>query len=173
VSATSTSNGYTTGKILAIDLTQSAATGTSLFPATLLPSLLTQPIRLPSPPRLSPATLPTFPEATTTNASFASTLTVSGALARFSDSATQTTGTLTSTANGVEILENYTGNSGSALNVTTAGTGPVARFNDDGSLTDSTPVLIDATGQLAIGNTSPGSLLGVGSSAQLKVDTSG
>ncbi|MFH1404962.1 MAG: hypothetical protein ABIH21_02585, partial [Patescibacteria group bacterium] len=91
----------------------------------------------------------------TTNNLFASTLTVSGAVATFSDSATQTTGTLTSTADVVDITQNYASNSGTALNVTTAGTGNVFRANDDGTLTDSTPFIIDSDGKVGIGVATP------------------
>lgn len=43
--------------------------------------------------------------------------------------------------------------SGTALNITNAGTGLVLRLNDDGTYTDSTPVAVDSNGRLIIGNT--------------------
>jgi hypothetical protein len=44
---------------------------------------------------------------------------------------------------------------GAAINATHAGTGLVARFNDDGTYTDTTPVAIDANGRLGIGTDTP------------------
>lgn len=81
------------------------------------------------------------------------TQTISGALATLSDSATQTAGTLNSTADVLQISQNYAANSGAALNVTTAGTGFALRVNDDGTLTDSTPFIVDAAGNVGIGTT--------------------
>ncbi|MBI2008127.1 hypothetical protein HYS82_00535, partial [Candidatus Amesbacteria bacterium] len=150
----STANGYTTGKILNVDLTQSAATGTSVsgnisainFAPTYSTAVTT--------PAVSGNTL-SVTRTATTNSLFASTLTVSGALASFSDSATQTTGTLTSTADVVRIAQNYTSNSGSALNLTSAGTGLAMRVNDDGTFTDTTAFVVDSSGQVGIGTTAP------------------
>ncbi|MBI2506546.1 MAG: hypothetical protein HYW00_00150, partial [Candidatus Colwellbacteria bacterium] len=51
------------------------------------------------------------------------THTISGAVVNISDSSTQTAGTLTHTADVLDVIQNYTSNSGAALNVSTAGTG--------------------------------------------------
>ena len=53
---------------------------------------------------------------------------------------------------------------GTALNVTTAQTGTNAlalRVNDDGTYTDSTPLVVDLNGNLGVGRTSPGMKLDV------------
>ena len=52
---------------------------------------------------------------------------------------------------------------GSTLNITSASTngGLVFRANDDGTLTDSTPFVIDAAGNVGVGTTSPNSKLTV------------
>lgn len=54
---------------------------------------------------------------------------------------------------------------GAALNVTTAQTGTasyIARFNDDGTYSDSSPLVIDKSGFMGISQTAPASLLHVG-----------
>lgn len=87
--------------------------------------------------------------------------TVSGAVTSISDTATQTAGTLTHTADVLDIAQNYTSNTGAALNITTAGTGLALRVNDDGTLTDSTPFVVDASGNVGIGLTAPSTTLHV------------
>jgi len=47
------------------------------------------------------------------------------------------------------------------LMLTNAGTGASFRVNDDGTDTDTTPFIIDATGEVGIGTTNPGTLLDV------------
>ena len=94
------------------------------------------------------------------------THTISGAVALFSDAATQAAGTLNSDADVVQISQAYTANTGSALNVTTASTNSpltsyALRVNDDGTLTDTTPFVINADGNVGIGTTAPRSVVGV------------
>ena len=137
---TSTSNTYSTGSLFNTALTQTAAAGTAVsgniasisFNPTYSTAITT--------PAITGNVL-NISRSSTTNADFASTLTLSGALASFSDTATQTQGTLTSSADVVKIAQNYSANSGSALNITTSGgTGAFAlRVNDNGTFTDSTP----------------------------------
>ncbi|MEK9150426.1 MAG: tail fiber domain-containing protein, partial [Candidatus Desantisbacteria bacterium] len=93
----------------------------------------------------------------------ATTLTVSGALASLTDNCTVTAGTCTSSADVLAITQSYASNSGAALNVTTAGTGLALRINDDGTLTDTTPFVVDAGGQVGIGTTTPGAKLHIAS----------
>jgi len=85
------------------------------------------------------------------------TLTVSGAVATISDTASVTQGTLTHSADVLRIAQNYTSNTGAALNVTSGGdvTGFAFRVNDDGTFTDSTPFVIDNTGKVGIGTAAP------------------
>ncbi len=155
----STSNAYTTGKLLNVDLTQSAATGTGVsgniaslsFNPTYSTAIVT--------PAITGNVL-NVSRTSVTNTDFASTLTVSGAVAYFSDSATQTQGTLTSTADVVQIIQNYGANTGAALNVASAGSF-VFRANDNGTFTDSTPFVIDGGGNVGIGITTPNELLAV------------
>lgn len=89
------------------------------------------------------------------------THTISGAVGIIQDSGTQTAGTLTSTADVLQILQNYSSNSGATLNITTAGSGFALRVNDDGTLTDTTPFVINASGDVGIGTTSPAQKLDV------------
>jgi len=58
--------------------------------------------------------------ASVTDTDFASTLTVSGAVAYFSDMATATQGTITSTADVVQIKQGYSSNTGAALSIDSA-----------------------------------------------------
>jgi hypothetical protein len=61
---------------------------------------------------------------------------------------------------------------GTALNVTTAQTGTSAlalRVNDDGTYTDSTPVVVDATGQVGIGITNPSNIFHVATSVNQNI----
>jgi hypothetical protein len=151
-----TGNGFTSGNLLNANLTQAAATGTSVsgdivniaFAPTYSTAITT--------PEISGNILDVSRTAVT-NTDFASTLTVSGAVAIFSDSATQTQGTLTSTADVVQISQNYNANTGAALNITTAGgAGSFAlRVNDNGTLTDSTAFVVDSSGNVGIGTTGP------------------
>ncbi|MEK7597785.1 MAG: phage integrase SAM-like domain-containing protein [Patescibacteria group bacterium] len=94
------------------------------------------------------------------------THTVSGAGVTISDSGTQTAGTLTWTGDTMRIAQNYTGANSSALNITTASTDAgtsnfALRVNDDGTFTDSTPFVVDESGNVGIGTTGPGALLDV------------
>ncbi|MBM3208778.1 hypothetical protein FJZ40_00590 [Candidatus Shapirobacteria bacterium] len=159
----STTNNFTSGGLINASLTQAAATGTAVsgdivnlsFAPTYSTNITT--------PALTGQVLDVS-RSVTTNTDFASTLTLSGALATFSDSATQTQGTLTSTADVVQILQNYSSNTGAVLNITSAGTtgGYALRVNDNGTLTDTTPFVVDNSGNVGIGTTSPGYLLQVG-----------
>jgi uncharacterized coiled-coil protein SlyX len=161
----STSNAYTTGKLLNVDLTQAAATGTSVsgnissisFNPTYSTAITT--------PAITGNVL-NVARNVITNADFASTLTLSGALASFSDSATQTQGTLTSTADVVQISQNYSGNTGAALNITSTGSFAL-RVNDNGTFTDSTPFVIDGSGFVGIGTTGPAQALEVNGKVQI------
>ncbi|MBI4100831.1 hypothetical protein HY439_03805 [Candidatus Microgenomates bacterium] len=166
INLTSTSNAIDSATLLGITVNPSAATDTSLsadianlaFSPTYSTAITT--------PTVSGNVLDVS-RSVTTNSSFASTLTLSGALASFSDSATQTTGTLTSTADVVQVLQNYTSNSGSALNITTASTNTSSyalRVNDDGTLSDPTPFVINYAGNVGIGTTTPSGLLNIFSS---------
>jgi hypothetical protein len=65
----------------------------------------------------------------TTNGAFASTLSVSGPVADFVENSIQTTGTITSTSDVVRITQNYTSNTGSALEVIQKGTGNAISVN--------------------------------------------
>jgi hypothetical protein len=98
------------------------------------------------------------------------TNTVSGAVLRVSDAATLTAGAFTHTANTLEIVQSYTANTGAAVNITTAGTGLALRVNDDGTLTDTTPFIIDASGNVGIGTTSTTSKLYVNGTTTLVGD---
>lgn len=90
----------------------------------------------------------------------AQTQTISGALMSLSDSATQSLGTLNSTADVLAITQNYAANTGAALNITSAtNNGLIFRANDDGTLTDSTPFVIDGGGEVGIGTTAPNATL--------------
>jgi hypothetical protein len=152
-----TGNGFTSGNLLNANLTQAAATGTSVsgdivniaFAPTYSTAITT--------PEISGNILDVSRTAVT-NTDFASTLTVSGAVAIFSDSATQTQGTLTSTADVVQISQNYNANTGAALNITTAGGANsfALRVNDNGTLTDTSAFVVDSSGNVGIGTTAPG-----------------
>ncbi|KKU22088.1 MAG: hypothetical protein UX34_C0033G0002, partial [Candidatus Woesebacteria bacterium GW2011_GWF1_46_13] len=100
------------------------------------------------------------------------TLTVSGAVATLSDSATQTQGTLTHSADVLQIAQNYTSNTGSALNITSAGgaTGFALRVNDDGTFTDTTPFVVTNAGDVGIGTTGPNSKLEVAGNLSLQTN---
>lgn len=92
----------------------------------------------------------------------AATPTLSGAVANFvENNPTVSAGSLTHTASVVTIQQLSTLASGSALNVTQAGTGPVARFNADGTLTDAAATVIDASANLGVGQPSPAARLDV------------
>ena len=94
----------------------------------------------------------------------------SGVGLSIASSATAFTGQLLSVENSATTLTTNTGNlvqigytgahvaSGTALNITTAQTGTLAyalRVNDDGTYTDSTPVVINGSGNVGIGTTAP------------------
>ncbi len=121
-SITGTSNSFSTGKLLNLDLTQSAATGTSVsgnigsisFNPTYSTAITT--------PAIS-GNLLNIARASTTNGTFASTLTVSGAVASISDTCTQTTGTCTNSANVLSLSQSYASASGAVLNITNSGSG--------------------------------------------------
>ncbi|MBI3486111.1 MerR family DNA-binding transcriptional regulator [Candidatus Daviesbacteria bacterium] len=121
VNTTSTSNAYTSGNLLYTDLTQSAATGTSVsgnigsisFNPTYSTAITT--------PAISGNVL-NIARSSTTNSSFASTLTVSGAVASISDTSTQTTGTLTNTANVLALTQNYSSATGNVLSIADSAT---------------------------------------------------
>ncbi|MEK7633882.1 MAG: phage integrase SAM-like domain-containing protein, partial [Patescibacteria group bacterium] len=94
------------------------------------------------------------------------THTVSGAGVTVSDSGTQTAGTLTWTGDTMRVAQNYTGANSSALNITTASTDAgtsnfALRVNDDGTFTDSTPFVVDESGNVGIGTTTPQTTLNI------------
>ncbi len=76
-----------------------------------------------------------------------STLTINGAVATISDNATISSGLLVSTADVLDLTQNYTGNTGTVLKVIQNGTGPSATFNG---------------GKVGIGTTNPTHLLSMG-----------
>ncbi len=173
----STSNGFTTGGLLSATLTQSAATGTSV--SGDIANLSFSPIysTAVTTPAISGQVLDVSRSATT-NSSFVSTLTVSGSLATFADSATQTTGTLTHTANVVDITQNYTSSSGTALYVKNYGGASSSSFRVDDVSGDTSPFIIDASGNVGIGIVTPTSKLHVygptdGSSLSVSLDATG
>jgi hypothetical protein len=86
---------------------------------------------------------------------------VTGSVGTIADSCTNGSGTCTSSANVLEILQSATMNTGSALNITTASTngGLALRVNDDGTLTDTTAFVVDSAGNVGIGTSTPGSKL--------------
>ncbi len=117
-----TSNSYSTGGLLSLSLTQTAATGTSV--SGNIGSIAFSPIY--STAITTPAisgNLLNIARATTTNGTFASTLTVSGAVASISDNCTQTTGTCTNSANVLSLTQSYASATGSVLNVSNSGSG--------------------------------------------------
>ncbi len=65
----------------------------------------------------------------------------------------------TSTGNVLKVSATGASNAAVPLMVTNAGTGGSFRVNDDGTDTDTTPFVIDATGQIGIGTTAPFGLL--------------
>ncbi|MEX2054915.1 MAG: hypothetical protein WD972_01925, partial [Candidatus Andersenbacteria bacterium] len=81
---------------------------------------------------------------------------------RLENVATQTAGTLTDTARVLEIVQDAD-SSGDAFAIAHAGSGNAVRINDDGTLTDSTPFVIEADGDVGIGTTAPSALFEVGS----------
>ncbi len=120
----SSSNSYSSGKLLNVALTQSAATGTSVTGNIASVSF--------NPTYSTAVTTPTISgnvlniaRAPTTNASFASTLTVSGAVLAVSDNCTQTTGTCTSssTAHVASLTQSYAASTAAVIKVANAGTG--------------------------------------------------
>ncbi len=156
IDLTSTSNAIDSGVMFNVSQTASAATDTTLSSDTANISFSPTYSTAVTTPAISGQVLD-ISRSVTTNNLFTSTLTLSGVLASFSDSATQTTGTLTSTADVVQIAQNYTANSGAALNITSAGgaSGFALRVNDDGTFTDTTPFIIDTAGLVGIGTTTP------------------
>ena len=94
------------------------------------------------------------------SASGGTTLTVTGAALSVNDDCTGA-GTCNSSADAAEIIQTYANNTGSALNITTAGTGFALRVNDNGTLTDTSPFVIDDNGFVGVGTTTPGALLTV------------
>lgn len=99
--------------------------------------------------------------------------TITDPLATFQDNCTVTSGSCVSNVDGVRISQLYSGNTASALNVTTAGSGFVFRANDDGTLTDATPFVIGSTGNVGIGTTTPSSSLDIQGALRLSGATSG
>jgi hypothetical protein len=173
LSVTSASNGFTSGNIFTLSLNSTAATGTAVS-GSLFNSAFNQVYSTAVTNPSITGKAYSFTRGSTTNGSFASTLTVSSPVAYFADTYSQSTGSIVSSADVVQIIQGSSNNSGSALSVTSnSGSGAVFRVNDDGSFTDSTPFIIDVAGNVGIGNVSPGTLLGVGSSAQLTVNSSG
>lgn len=101
----------------------------------------------------------------TTNSSFASTLALTGAVVAISDSATATTGSITSTANVLDITQNYTSATGTALYVKNYGATSSESFRVDDSSGDSTPFVIDGRGNVGIGDPSPDAFFEIESGA--------
>lgn len=92
----------------------------------------------------------------TRDISVAGTMTLSGAVASISDTAATSgagSGVLTHSADVLRISQNYTLNTGAALNITSAGNGFPLRINDDGTFTDTSPIIVDLNGNLGIGKT--------------------
>ncbi len=152
---TSTSNTFGSASLISASLTQSAAANgnSGNFVNVAYSPTYSTAVTTPS----ISGNLLNLSRSITSSASFASTLTVSGAIASISDSATQLTGTITSTADVLRLQQNYTSNTGAVLNVSGGGaaTGYALRVNDDGTFTDSTPFVIDNTGNVGIGTTAP------------------
>jgi len=65
------------------------------------------------------------------------------------------------TGNVLKVGVTGTAGTGTVLNVTNAASGFTARFNDDGTYTDTTAVVIDASGQMGIGTSAPTGLVDV------------
>lgn len=84
----------------------------------------------------------------------AATYTYQGAVARFASSVTETSGTITDSANIVEIAQNHADNTGNPLSITNAGTGSAILINQNGST--STAVGDAALGIINTNNTRKG-----------------
>ncbi len=107
----------------------------------------------------------TFTGTTTVGLTYTANSLTSGSAVSVASSATALTGDL----NKVELTGAGAGNTGNvlkvgftgtagtatAVNVTNAGTGLSFRVNDDGTYTDTTPVVVDASGNVGIGTSSP------------------
>jgi len=86
---------------------------------------------------------------------------ITGAVARITDQCIESGGTCTSSANVLELVQEFEANTGTVLNITSSSTngGFVFRANDDGTLTDNTPFVIDQDGNVGIGTTTPNAKL--------------
>lgn len=166
VDVTSTSNALTTGDFFNVTVSQSAATGTSVSSDIVDLEFLPTYSTAVTTPTISGSILD-IDRTVTTNSSFASTLTVSGAVVSITDTATQTTGTLTNTANVLSLTQSYSSASGAVLNIANSGTGADIAFNASPTLTISdtgTLTITDGTNtlfSLADGGTA-GNLSGIG-----------
>ncbi len=109
--------------------------------------------------------------ATTSNAG--ATYNLTGDVAKLSSNCTQTSGTCTDSSNILSLTQSYTSATGETLLVTNAGTGASLRVNDDGTESDSSPFIIDASGSVGIGDATPAALLTVGSSDAFQVNNTG
>jgi len=156
IDLTSTSNAWDSGTLLNVSHSATAATDTTLsadianlsFSPTYSTAVTT--------PAISGNVLD-IARTTTTSALFASTLTVSGALVSIADTSTATTGTITHTANVLDVTQNYTSSSGTALYVKNYGGASSASFRVDDVSGDTAPFLIDAEGDVLIGTTTQAS----------------
>lgn len=86
----------------------------------------------------------------------AGTVTVNNPAVFILDGGTQSGGTLTHTGSVMQVRQNYTGSSGTVMNIANYGTGAIFRANPSGSFTDSNAFVIDNSGNVGIRNGGPG-----------------